>query len=232
MKFEDKIQEIKEILYKKKHRWENMLPNSMAWEDAEIIILNHVYNKWHLYDQKKSFGAYFSRLCHNQLINICKHSYLSYAKPCLQCPHNLSCYGMEENHVIGKCDITKSGFQSDECEEYATWLKSKKQAFSVKYPVSLENYGEEIATDGSENLDIEESIAFIKTKMKELLPPKQYEMFIMLHFENLTEEEVAEKAGYKTNETGRRPGYSQIAAMKKKFKEMVIQIIKEMDGDE
>lgn len=231
VKYEDKYAEIMEMLRKRKLRWGKLLPHGMAWEDAEALISHHIYKKWHLYDQSKNFTNWASVVISNQIKNLCRNSYLSYAKPCFQCPHNLSCFGMEENHVQGKCSFTSSGTQDHECEDFANWSKTKSPVFKLRYPVSLEHFGEEISNNYPD-FDMDESLSYIKTRMSELLPPKQYDMFIMLHFENVDEDEVAIKAGYQTNEVGRKPGYARMAALKKKFKEMVQQIIKEMSHEE
>ena len=48
-------------------------------------------------------------------------------------------------------------------------------------------------------------------------------------WENIEEEEVALKLGYKTNEKGRKAGYKQIKNLKKQYKEKIIKIIRDND---
>jgi hypothetical protein len=45
----------------------------------------------------------------------------------------------------------------------------------------------------------------------------------------MSEDEVAKKLGYKTNEKGRTAGYKQLKNMRKFFKEKVLKIIKDKD---
>jgi hypothetical protein len=51
----------------------------------------------------------------------------------------------------------------------------------------------------------------------------------MLFIDNKSEDEVAKKLGYRTNEQGRAAGYKQIKNIKKMIKEKVVKIIKEKD---
>ena len=51
----------------------------------------------------------------------------------------------------------------------------------------------------------------------------------MLFVENMSEDEVAKKLGYKTSEKGRTAGYKQLKNMRKFFKDKVLKIIKDKD---
>ena len=51
----------------------------------------------------------------------------------------------------------------------------------------------------------------------------------MLFIENKTEEEVAKKMGYRTNEKGRKAGYKQIKNLKKTFKQKILSILEKKD---
>ncbi len=61
------------------------------------------------------------------------------------------------------------------------------------------------------------------------LSEKYYEVYLMLFIDNKSEDEVAKKLGYRTNEQGRAAGYKQIKNIKKMIKEKVVKIIKEKD---
>ena len=65
--------------------------------------------------------------------------------------------------------------------------------------------------------------------MKKILNAKQYSAYIMLFFEEKSEEEVAHFMGYKTNEKNRSIGYKQIKNLKKLFKQKAIEILKNKD---
>jgi hypothetical protein len=51
----------------------------------------------------------------------------------------------------------------------------------------------------------------------------------LLSIESLSDEEVAEKLGYKTTEGGRKAGYKQIKNLKKQFKAKAEKILKTKD---
>lgn len=129
------------------------------------------------------------------------------------------------------CSQNESGEQSSECDLYATWEKTKKQAFNVRIPVSYEKYGAEIPHTEVDNFDYTASIEKIKARAKSQLNEKQYLIFDMLFFQNMTDEEVALKVGYKTREKGRKAGYAQIANLKKKFRVIIKEAIKHIDED-
>ena len=65
--------------------------------------------------------------------------------------------------------------------------------------------------------------------MKRVLNTRQYEIYTMLFVENLSDEEIALKMGYKTSESGRKAGYKQIKNMKKQFKAKAVKILKNKD---
>ena len=54
-------------------------------------------------------------------------------------------------------------------------------------------------------------------------------IYQMLFIENKTEEEVAKKMGYRTNEKGRKAGYKQIKNLKKTFKQKILSILEKKD---
>ena len=54
-------------------------------------------------------------------------------------------------------------------------------------------------------------------------------IYQLLFIENKTEEEVAKKMGYRTNEKGRKAGYKQIKNLKKTFKQKILSILEKKD---
>lgn len=229
--FESRYEEIRDYIRKRRNKWQKLLPPSTEFEDVEQVMLIHIYRKWHLWDQARPMENWVNTVISNQMINVTRKNYMNYAKPCINCPHNLSCGGMGEDYEVGLCSKTTSGAQDSECDIYAEWEKTKKHAFNVKIPVSYENYGAEIAHSESDNYDYAQNVERIKGYVKPHLNEKQYKVFEMLYFENLTDEEVAIKVGYKTREKGRKAGYAQIANLKKKFKAIIKEAIKSIEND-
>lgn len=94
IKFEAKYEVIRDYIRKRRNKWQKLLPPSMEFEDVEQIILSHIYRKWDLWDQSKPMENWVNSVISNQIINLTRNNYMNYAKPCLNCPYNLSCGGM------------------------------------------------------------------------------------------------------------------------------------------
>jgi DNA integrity scanning protein DisA with diadenylate cyclase activity len=65
--------------------------------------------------------------------------------------------------------------------------------------------------------------------MKKELSQNHYRAYIMLFFEDGTEEDVAKFMGYKTTEKKRKAGYRQVKNLRKIFKAKAEEIIKKYD---
>ena len=107
--------------------------------------------------------------------------------------------------------------------------QSKKSAYDVKLPVTMENHIHEIyeRTDNTVNLD--KATKKLTIKIKAELNKRQFQAFQMLFVQNKSEEEVAVFLGFKTNEKKRSAGYKQIKNLKKIFQEKARKIIEEND---
>ena len=73
------------------------------------------------------------------------------------------------------------------------------------------------------------SIGKLHLEMKLILTQKHYEVYEDLFINNLSEDEVAKKLGYTTNEKNRKAGYKQIKNLKKMFKEKAVTVIHQKD---
>jgi hypothetical protein len=78
-------------------------------------------------------------------------------------------------------------------------------------------------------LDIDNSIDRINVLMKKKLPEKKYIIYKLLFIDNIDEDVVAERMGYKSNEKNRKAGYKQLRNLKKEFKQVVLEIIQQED---
>ena len=74
-----------------------------------------------------------------------------------------------------------------------------------------------------------DSVGKLHLEMKIVLTQKHYEVYEDLFVKNLSEDEVAKKLGYTTNEKNRKAGYKQIKNLKKMFKEKAITVIQQKD---
>jgi hypothetical protein len=132
------------------------------------------------------------------------------------------------------CAITTNGTQCSECPLFARWEKSKKDAYNVKVPLSIEGSSHSSVADTifapSGELDFEKAFADLNSKIKERLKnQKLYRAYEMLFVEKHTDEEVAKFMGYKSTEANRAAGYKQIRNLKARFKELAKDILDKKD---
>jgi len=225
--YEEKYDVIEEELRKRQGKW---FLTSLAWidfDDVKQIIRTHVYKKWGQWDQARPLKPWLNRIISNQLKNILRNYYSNFAKPCLSCPFNQS--GVSEEGHVGLCGFTKSGTQCGECPLYAKWEKTKKAAYDIKMAVTLESHMHQLRETQGSSFEIEEAERKLHAEMKLVLSEKNYSTYQMLFVENLTDEEVAAKLGYRTTEKGRKAGYKQIKNLKKQFKQKAEKILQTKD---
>ena len=67
--------------------------------------------------------------------------------------------------------------------------------------------------------------------MKTILKANELQVYELLYIENLEEDEVAKKMGYKTSEKNRQPGYKQIKNIKKSILTKVKKEIEKSGAD-
>jgi len=202
--FEDKIGEIDKEIAKRRNKW-NL--NALSWidfDDISQILRIHIYKKWHLYDYTKPLLPWLNRTISNQLKNLIRNNYSSFARPCLRCaasePDNL-------------CKIYVQ--QCNTCPLYSHWEKNKKDAYNIKIPVPLEGHIHEVSSKQSDFMNIESVIEKVHLKMRESLKVTEWKVYEMLYIQNKSENEVAVTMGYKTSEKNRSPGYKQITNIKR-----------------
>lgn len=202
--YEDFIPIIDSEIAKRKYKWSL---NSLAWmdyDDVSQIIRIHVHNKWTQYDPDRPIRPWLNAVISSQIKNLIRNNYGNYSRPCLKCDAAEDSTG---------CKIY--GTQCETCPLYADWKKRKCPAYNIKLPVSIENHVNEISSIFDENTDVSGQIEKIHIKMKEILKPVEYKIYEGLFILNETEEKVASKLGYISNEKGRAPGYKQIKNIRK-----------------
>ena len=127
--FDSQRDSLEELLKKYRPKWQL---SALAWidyDDVCQIIRFHIYKKWHLWDQTRPFKPWASMIISNQIKNLIRNNYSSFAKPCLRCPHNMG---------ATTCDWTKSREQDESCPDFNKWRKKKERAFNIKLPLALE----------------------------------------------------------------------------------------------
>lgn len=225
--YEDKAQEIDVEIKKRRGKW---FLDSLAWfsfEDVEQIIKAHIFKKWDQWDQRRSLKPWINKIITNQMKNILRNNYSNFVRPCLNCPFNQSAPGKDGASCL--CGFTKTGLQDSSCPLYAKWERTKKPAYGIKMALALENHTHEVGAMEDPNFDIMACRDKLNEHMKKQLSSKQYAVYDLLFIQNMEEEDVAKKMGYKTSEKGRKAGYKQIKNLKKIFKQKAQEILKTED---
>jgi hypothetical protein len=229
--FEECIGDIDQEIRKQNGKWNLKFLAHLNYEDVAQIIRIHIHKKWHLWDQSRPIGPWCARIIQHQIKNLQRNNYANFAKPCVKCPFSQG-DGFEENQ--GLCAITTDGTQCSECPLFARWEKSKKDAFGVKMPISIEAsiHNPEVTENiiCSNDFDFERAFNSLNEKIKEKLNnPKLYKAYEMLFVQKSTDEDVAKFMGYKSSEANRNAGYKQIRNLKKRFKELAKKILNNQD---
>ena len=219
--FDSQCESLEELLKKYRPKWQL---SALAWidyDDVCQIIRFHIYKKWHLWDQTRPFKPWASIIISNQIKNLVRNNYSSFAKPCLRCPHNMG---------ATSCDWTKSGEQDESCPIFSKWRKKKERAFNIKLPLTLE---EGVATGIAsirDFVDYNASSKKLHRLVMEQLNDKHKKIYYLLYVENVDENEVAERFGFKADAAKRKkPRYKQIANLKKKFYNIALKIMNDHD---
>jgi len=214
IKFEDMYETIDLVIKKRKNKWKLKAITWFDFEDIEQIIKVHIFKKWHLWDQSRAIEPWVNRIVTNQIRNIIRNNYTSFARPCLSCPFNQNKEG--ESGVEMSCGFTVSGTQCNECPLYSKWEKIKKSAYDVKITVSLENHKNYFNTfESSIDHDYKSAENKLHALMKNNLSDKNFFIYKMFFIDNLNDDEIAKTLRFKTNEKGRKAGYKQIKNLKK-----------------
>lgn len=208
------------VVSKYQNKWRLNAINWFDFEDVAQIIKTHIFKKWDMWDQSRPLEPWVSRIASHQIKNIVRNNYTNYVKPCMSCPHN-----MGDN----LCSYTASGEQNSSCSMYAKWAKSKRQGYGVKMPLAMENHQQEIDSFTDSGVDFTSVIDRLNSILKKELSAEHYKVYMMLFFENASEDDVAQYMGYKTSEKNRAAGYKQIKNLKKMLKEKVQEIIEKND---
>lgn len=219
-KFEDYIDVIETAIHKQRSRWRLDCISWFDFQDVEQVIKLHIYNKWHMWDQKRPLEPWINIIVTNQIRNLVRNHYGNYIKPCATCEFNMG---------DDACSFTASKVQDGQCTKYRNWEKTKKAAFDLKVAVPSENHLYEMGSEPDANLNYDSCVVKLNIHMKEELTDIHYRAYHMLFFEEASEEDVAKYMGYKTNEKKRKAGYRQVKNLKKMFTQKAAEIIRHND---
>ena len=220
--FEDKREDLDQLLLKYRPKWQLSALAWLDYDDVCQIIRLHIYNKWHLWDQSRPFKPWASMIISNQIKNLIRNNYTSFAKPCLRCQYNMG---------GTLCDWTKSGDQDRTCADFEKWKKKKERAYNIKLPLTLDDG---VATQNTSSIKDQVDYKLSSSRLHELvmgqLSERHKAIYAMLYIDHKDETEVAKKFGFKGDSTKRKTiRYKQISNLKKKFYRIAIKIIEDND---
>mgnify|MGYP001372508131 FL=1 len=215
--------DIDKELKKRRKNWFLTSVNWIDFDDVCQIIRTHIFRKWDQWDQQRPLKPWLNKIISNQFKNILRNYYSNYARPCLNCPFNIDA---EENG----CSFTASKMQDSTCPLYKKWNGSKKHAYNIKITVPIEGHIHELK-NGTDNISkpLEESVKELIDSLKKVLNKRQLQAFDLLYIQNLSDEEVAKRMGFKSSESGRKAGYKQIKNLKNTIKEKAEKILAKED---
>lgn len=211
--FEECHDSIDKALEMRRSKWKL---NSIPWfsfDDVKQIIKLHIFKKWSMWDQSLPLGPWLNRVIIYQLSNIYRNNYSTYSKPCFSCEFNYSLNGDPEGGRA-ECGLTKSGTQCSECPLYAKWEKTRKRAYDINIPVSIENHNQEDRIDASFMVDYNKAENKLHSLMKKNLSDKLYFVYKLMFIDCLPDDEIAKILRFKTTEKNRTAGYKQIKNIK------------------
>ena len=220
--FEDKREDLDQLLLKYRPKWQLSALAWLDYDDVCQIIRLHIYNKWHLWDQSRPFKPWASMIISNQIKNLIRNNYTSFAKPCLRCKYNMG---------GTLCDWTKSGDQDRTCADFEKWKKKKERAYNIKLPLTLDDG---VATQNTSSIKDQVDYKLSSGRLHELvmgqLSERHKAIYAMLYIDHKDETEVAKKFGFKGDSTKRKTiRYKQISNLKKKFYRIAIKIMEDND---
>ena len=226
--YEDKSDAIDNEIRKRYYKWHL---HAIAWldfDDVSQIIRAHIYKKWEQWDQIRPIEPWVNKIISNQLKNILRNNYSNFARPCISCKYNQS-KEQGASQISNLCSLTQSGLQSSECDLYAKWEKTRKQAYDIKIPLSLETNEFDLFTVPEDHYNISDAVVSMHLRMRQYLNDRHYIIYKMLFVDHVDEETVARVLGYKSNEKGRKAGYKQIKNLKNFYKKIAKKICNETD---
>lgn len=202
--FEECYEEIHDTVYKRRNKWKYQL-NSFDFDDVAQIIIHHIYTKWDLYDQTMPLLNYVNRVTTNQMINLARNHYNTYLPPCQTCycrtnETDCSLFGTQDKN---QCGVLKK------------WHTANKQdSYNINLPVSTEHHSAELKNRSNIEIDYEKVFAVLQDKSKKILTNLEYTVFDLVFIQQISEVEVLQKLGYKSNKNSKGQYSKQLEHIK------------------
>jgi hypothetical protein len=223
--FEDSIDIIDEEISKRKNRWHLTAIAWMDFQDVSQRLRIHIYNKWDKWDEVRPLRPWLNQVINHQITNMLRNHYSNFSRPCLKCPYN-----------TGDHNCSVYGSQNNSCKSYSKWEKTKKNAYDIKFPVSIhtpntqnpETNLESLIESKESYIDIEGMIPSFNDIMKKNLSNIEWKLYDLMFLQHLEEAAIAKKMGYKLSYKDGRPAYRQISKIKSKVLQKARELAKEI----
>jgi len=220
--FESCLDIINQEIAKRRPQWKLTSISWMDFNDVEQKLRMHIFKKWEKWNPEMSLLPWLNTVITNQIINLVRNNYSNYARPCLGCPHNAG---------GNNCKIYST--QNNNCADYAKWEKTKKHAYDIKLPVSVNDeriFGEDNQFDAkaseSSSFDFEFFVPKVHESMLKNLTPIQQKVYKHLFIECHSENEVIAMLGYKNGST--KTGYKFVKKIRAQIVLKAKKIVKEI----
>ncbi len=229
--YEDRFSQIEFEVDKRRRSYDL---HTVPWADARQIILLRIWLKYHLYDEEKGpFPNWVQRVITNAILTIWRDNLTVHSRPCI--------LGCVWNAGGDQCERTPSGRQCAECPAFKIWEQSyKKDRYSIRQPVALDNHTQEVNNQQSDFMDIEGKKVIIDNEIKKRLyklgttGKQEWRVYKLLMIKGGTEQQAAKLLGFKQDtkrkKRGKRPmfnGYLKILELRHKFVALAKIIIEE-----
>lgn len=210
--FEESYAKIEEVVDRKRYQWTFNASLMESFEDFKMQTLSHIHNKWHLYNQNKSLGAWVNTVTANQFKNKLRNIYLGTASPCNICPCR---QGDDLCSLFGEQ-------KSANCGVYSDWFSSnKRHKHLARMPLAMENHHNEVNSKPSDSYNVESAAIELHSKMKPRLTPSEWDIYELLYIKNLSEDDAVRQLGLK-KKTGIKNNRIRLV------KKLIVKIAKEI----
>ncbi len=216
--FEENIDEINRLIKIHTAKWSLDGIPYMDKEDVGAIIRSHIYKKFHLYDPNRPLGNWLTSVICSQLKNLYRNIYYKFTPPCLNaCPAYLG----KNTNGEGECKIY--GICSNLCGLYKVWEQTKKSAYNINLPVTIEDHSQEINSHPFDELDFDNQIEELKIKLVGRLSENDYNFFIGIYLDNKKEIDLIKEMKF----SSKTEGFRQLKIFKNHIVDTVKKVLRE-----
>lgn len=168
-------------IQKRKLKWHLTAVNYIDFDDISQVLRTHIAKKLQLYNPEKSaFVNWLNTVISNQIRNLLRNHYGSFAKVCNKCA---AAEGEEGCRIYGT--------QCIGCPAYYNWTLSKKNAYDVRLPLPTENHFNEVNSLPDAGVDVEKSVPSFHEKIAQFLKAEELKVYTMVYVEHKSDTQVA-----------------------------------------